>query len=1268
MKKPTLRLDIVLVVAALVVFGLTSGAPVLSYGALVDEGPALGGGGTGASFQAGGATFSNEAATGSTGKDAGIPGGKAAGGSGSAALDYAEKLIREGMLDVGENELLRFMETEPSPALRQRGALLLGDIKFSQSKLVEAATRYLRAYEANPQGEGACDALYKAGQCSLLSYNYEQAILIFRKVVKLFPDCAQSCPAMTALGRAFLGSGDYEEAARTFEQALVACGGAEKNAELLYWLGKAETQINRDRAREIFQDLRRAHPGTEPAFNASLELSKILFDDGDTQGSLDVLEDALSYKVDKTLLARASARRGELFDLTGRPKDAAREFAECFSASQDSALCEACNVNAQTAYLSCGDYRQADSIAQKLLSGKFAARARRMSLLTRARASRAQGKNQDALDFISRLGCGTEIDSLCCSASLEEGEIKEALTQFGGATVSYLRALTLPGPDSLHAAALMHLGDLCAKRTGEPDKALGYYSLLLDRYAGDETSSRALNEMARLYETKGEFARASDVYRKLAKDYPLGPYADEALERAESLDSLFPSKIGERELKKVTTLLLSAASGSAGGDTLLERAASLFAGQYHSFDEARIMLEQALAVATPDRRPVLLLRLSDVHSRLSKKLEFEGKTSEASAEKSAALKCLTNLISQYPDAPVADEAAFLLIRDRLEGLSSPEMERTAASLYTEFLGRYPETQRFADALLGRAEALTKLSRAPGDDSYNEALATYDKLVGEIPQSPLIAQAHYWKGRALAGAGNVDAAEQEFGIVLASYPASAVAADAAYELAECKLAKRQLDEAIALYESAYEKTRNRNLRERALARKGDCLLVQGKFDEAIHEYEYILERDPGGAFSDDLLVKEADAYLDRGMLKKASESFERLAARFPKSPLLSESLKRKAEAEAGAGDFKKARATYEQIVERFPESRSDTTVMIGLARASFEAGDYKSSLGAYEQVLRLDMSDGGRAEAARGQILSLARMGDDGKVQKRLSWYGKNFPGDTTLASEIDFERGLSLFDKNQFEAAYASLSQAQAKLPAQSRIRALITMGMCKLKLQDFPQASSHFEEALALGPADGTLAFTAYFKLGTSLYAQAKYDEASRAYLSAGAVSPDSSSRCEAWYNAGLCMERTENWTEAASVYEKVAAACKGKLSQDAVFKSGYAYLNAGQRPKALERLKAALESGADDEKPEIQYWIGETYAAMGEFERAASEFLKVPLVYGEGSLWAVTARYKAGLAFEETGNVEAAAKQYRLLLEREGENSEWGSMAKERLQKLSK
>jgi TolA-binding protein len=239
-------------------------------------------------------------------------------------------------------------------------------------------------------------------------------------------------------------------------------------------------------------------------------------------------------------------------------------------------------------------------------------------------------------------------------------------------------------------------------------------------------------------------------------------------------------------------------------------------------------------------------------------------------------------------------------------------------------------------------------------------------------------------------------------------------------------------------------------------------------------------------------------------------------------------------------------------------------------------------------------------------------------------------------------------------------------------MNALVTMGLAKLKAGDYAAAAEAFRTAVEVGQEtprqDSSLAYTARFKLGSSLFAMSSFNEASVAYLNAVQYCRDSSQCCEAWYNGGLCLERAEDWRGAADLYLKVAGGCSGKLGKDAAFKVGYCRLNAGDNREATALLAKALETSDEAEKPEIQYWIGEAYAAAGDMERAAAEFLKVPYLYGESTLWAVTARYKAGQAFEAAGNKDAAVRQYRTIIQREGEQSEWGSMAKERLLLLSK
>jgi tetratricopeptide (TPR) repeat protein len=1199
-------------------------------------------------------------------------------GSDVSELEFAEKLIGDGMPEVAREELERFLEGEPPSDLQQRAMILLGDISSSRSEFEKSRRLYFGAYEADPRGEKACAALFKAGECLMRLKRYRDAASTFEQVAARFPECPHLCEALRNVGVSFFRRGDFEQATKEFEKGSVLCREERWSAELLYWLGVSLTRTNAERAVTAFESLRKEHPGTKAAFKGSVRLAELLRERGNLRTALNVLDDALSYEVDKGLLGGAFFMRARLLESIGREQDAATAYSNCFRLSPDSSLAEECNLRAQAGFLAAGEYRQANSLAEKLLSGGLSERARRTSLFTRARAARSRRALRDAVGLLAEMECAVSADSLCLEAAVEEGEIREELGDAEGAAAAYLRAVTLPGDDETHTAALMRLGELstgAAGTGGRPDerargreRARAFYTLLVDLYPESETVEAASWELALLHEEDGDFSKASAAYRRLTRDFPLGSRADEALERAEILETLFPPRVGPEELRRLRLLVVSAANGSVAGDKLLEQAAVLFESRLHSFGEAQALLGQALRSSPPDRKHIVLLRLSDLHMLLSRKYSFEGKSKEAAQQKAAGLRYLRDLVAQYGRTELADDAALALVREELEGLDPPGKHRTAAARYTEFLQDYPNSDRFEEALLGRAQALMRLSTKPEDQFHAEAQASYEKLIVEFPRSPLVADARYGKGHLLRKAGLLDAAEREFETVLSGYPESSPVADAAYELGECKLARRDLDRAISLYAFAFESGRTRTLRERALSRKGDCYLVKGELNNAVREYEYILKYHPTGPFADDLLAREAEAYLRRGMLEEASGPESRLSKQFPKSLLLRRVLVRKAEAEVRAREFVKATSTYLRLYSEFPETRADSTLMLALGRSSFESEDFSSSLEAYERTLNLAQSTDTRREAAGRLVLSLARMGQDARAQRRLEWYQKSFPADSTLAAEIAMERGLSLYEASEWNAAYTRLSEALGGLRGEARKKALVTMGLCKLRQKEFARASQHFGEAVKLASTDSELDFTAHFKLGTSLYAQAKYLQASRDYLSASRLASDASSRCDALYNSALCLEKAEEWSEAASLYEEIRDGCKGKQSQGAAFKSGYCELNAGRHRKAVELLRRALEVADGEEKPEVQYWIGEAHGSMGEFERAASEFLKVPFLYGEGSLWAVTARYKAGMAFERAGDVESAIKQYRILLEKEGERSQWGSLARERLLELSK
>ncbi|MBN1505123.1 MAG: tetratricopeptide repeat protein, partial [Candidatus Eisenbacteria bacterium] len=1187
-------------------------------------------------------------------------------------LEYAQKLIKDGLYDVARGELARFTGRDTPAGVRQRAFMLLGDVETASSNHDKAKRFYESAYEADPGGGDGCAALAKVGAASFLLEDYRGAASAFQKLPELFPDCALVRGAMFDLGRAHFELGDYEEAVRQFERTRSACGIDEENPELLLWLGRAQFKLDPSRGLETFQSILRSHAGTPAAFGASLELAAELDRRGNSEAAVAVLERALKYKnVDRASRAVGLLRHGALLSSGGKHREAGRAFSECFELSADSSLCERCNLRAQESFLSAALHSEADEMAQKLLSGSYSDRAKEASLLTRAASAKARGDLDGSLVFLERLRRAAAPDSLYCLARIEEAETREALSDYGGAESSYLLAMKHSCPESLRERVLLGLADLYGESMADPERASLYRWLVVRLHPGSEAAGAAAHELAEAAEKRGDFAEAARLFAGVAGDFPLSDQADDWRRRAEALQRLFPPSVRASDIGKLTGALSSAASGELQGDRALQEAARVLGSEFREYDEAASLLEQALTSAPVERKHLVLMALGETRILQAERAEYLGEKDKATQYRSEGLRSFRDLVSQYSNSSLADDARLELVKAELERVESPDKERRAPALYSDFLREYPETDRLDEALFRRAVALEALSEHPEDEQAGDALSDFDRIVREFPRSRFVAETRLRKARMLCRKGETAACERELEVVVEQFPSAAAAAEAAYELGELNLAKRATDKAVRLYTVAFEKAGTRSLRERALARRGDSHLVAGDLAGAVDEYEYVLARDPRGPFADDLLAKVAQAYLGRGMLAEASAPLKRLGREFPQSALLPGLLMRKAQAEERAGDFAAAKSTYDEIGRKFPQAGSDTTFVMGLGRASLKSGDFALGLKAFERLLKMDTSPELKREAGRGAVLALARMGEESKLRKRLEWYVKTFPEDESVANEVALERGLGLYRSGRYEEAYSALSSVESNLPASGRMNALVTMGLSKLKVGDYAAAAGAFRAAVEAGrgaPTDSSLAYTARFKLGSSLFAMSAFREASAAYVEAAEFCADSSQCCEAWYNGGLCLERAQDWEASAELYLRVAGGCAGKLGKDAAFKAGYCRLNAGENREAVALLVRALAVSDESEKPEVQYWIGEAYAAAGDMDRAAAEFLKVPYLYGESTLWAVTARYKAGQAFEAAGNKDAAVKQYRAIIQREGEQSEWGSMARERLLLLSK
>jgi tetratricopeptide (TPR) repeat protein len=115
-----------------------------------------------------------------------------------------------------------------------------------------------------------------------------------------------------------------------------------------------------------------------------------------------------------------------------------------------------------------------------------------------------------------------------------------------------------------------------------------------------------------------------------------------------------------------------------------------------------------------------------------------------------------------------------------------------------------------------------------------------------------------------------------------------------------------------------------------------------------------------------------------------------------------------------------------------------------------------------------------------------------------------------------------------------------------------------------------------------------------------------------------------------------------------------------------GTSLLEAGEYKDALKSLRQALVEVRDEASAaEAQYWIGECYRRLGQYEAAAVEYLRVSYLYPDQTAWSVTATYQAALVLQSLGQYEESAVLLARVV-KAAEGTRQGEFAQKKLDEL--
>lgn len=324
------------------------------------------------------------------------------------------------------------------------------------------------------------------------------------------------------------------------------------------------------------------------------------------------------------------------------------------------------------------------------------------------------------------------------------------------------------------ATALVVLG-----QTGE---AAEEYATVLEVTPDDKLAAEALEGLADIAISQGNYSSAAEHYRQAADRAP-------------------ESAAKARLLRLAGTNFLAVGRQADGVDTLTR-----VVKEHLSTDSAYIALGELLALGE-----------EKINQRT------RGLVYYYNADYRAAVNALTRYLVTEP-APLGDSLYFL-------GRSYEQLGRwtSAISAYDQLIENYPDNDRYGAAWVRKARAQRRL----GDTE--DAIALLREFAAEVPEDPLVDDALFEAARALEALGRRSEAADLYRRIVTRYPEGDNAAEASFRVGILPYLDGDYETAREAWQLAAEHAKTAEVRARALLWAGKAALALGDIDTAAEDF-------------------------------------------------------------------------------------------------------------------------------------------------------------------------------------------------------------------------------------------------------------------------------------------------------------------------------------------------------------------------------------------------------------------------------------------------
>ncbi len=398
--------------------------------------------------------------------------------------------------------------------------------------------------------------------------------------------------------------------------------------------------------------------------------------------------------------------------------------------------------------------------------------------------------------------------------------------------------------------------------------------------------------------------------------------------------------------------------------------------------------------------------------------------------------------------------------------------------------------------------------------------------------------------------------------LDKYPESPNLTTAKLLLGQCDFLSGDYGKASDLFEGLSQQT---DRKDEILFWQGETYLKENRFSDAQRDYQSVINGFPQSAYVPQAYYSLGWSFFQQKKFDKAKVVFSQLSTQFPNHQLTEDAVLKSAECDYNTGLLKEAIKDFQEFTVKYPKSTHVCEVNFNIAESLYYLGNFNTAVKYYQAASDSSCDDSLRLAAytaAGWNDLKLSRFSDAQNVFKKAENFSKakNLSAQEVVLGQANLAYNQGAYDKalvlfTDFIKNYPQSPHWTQGYLGRANVYYLLKKydeaRMDYLRLEDQKDPEIFEKSRFGLGWCELNLGHLA----AAINYFQEVFDQ-----------SIDTDTRVNALIQMGDVYQESNQWADAAGMYERVKKAYPNNEMMDYVlYRQAIAFLK-------LENIDAAL------------------------------------------------------------------------------------------------